>query len=165
MPIAVLRHLLFAGGLAVAGLAPFCGPVAAGETAPDGNVLPVPSVTIYPGDAISNVLIVDRTFPTNAVASRFGVVTDRAAVVGKIARRTLLPGAPIPANAVMEPRLVTNGARVKVVFSEGDLEITTYGAALQAGAAGDLVAVRNLESGLTISGVVQPDGSVRVDGG
>jgi flagella basal body P-ring formation protein FlgA len=65
----------------------------------------------------------------------------------------------------MEPRLVTNGARVKVVFSEGDLEITTYGAALQAGAAGDLVAVRNLESGLTISGVVQPDGSVRVDGG
>jgi flagella basal body P-ring formation protein FlgA len=140
-------------------------PLIAGETAPDANMLPVPSVTIYPGDVISGMLIVEREFPTNAVASRFGVATDRAMLVGKIARRTLLPGSPIPANAVMEPRLVINGARVRIVFAEGDLEIITYGAALQAGSAGDLVSVRNLESGLTISGVVQPDGSVRVDGG
>jgi flagella basal body P-ring formation protein FlgA len=37
--------------------------------------------------------------------------------------------------------------------------------ALQDGAAGDSVKVRNDDSGVTVTGVVQPDGAVRVSGG
>ena len=65
-------------------------------------------------------------------------VLDRNALVGKTARRTLLPGLPIAANAVGEPKIVTIGAMVRVVFVEGGLTITTYASALQAGVVGDV---------------------------
>ena len=57
----------------------------------------------------------------------------RTMLVGKVARRTLLPGRAIPANAIGEPRLITVGARVRVVYEEGGLNITAYGSALQPG--------------------------------
>jgi flagella basal body P-ring formation protein FlgA len=133
--------------------------------AAESNVLPVPTITIYPGDAIKNNWLVEREFPENARSARAGVIETREAVVGKIARRTLLPGAPIPWNAIMEPKAVANGAKIRIVFEEAGLAITAYGAALQSGGVGDIVSVRNLDSGLTVSGTVQSDGSVRVSGG
>jgi len=48
----------------------------------------------------------------------------------------------------MEPKTVANGAKVKMVFEEGGLTITTYGAALQSGSVGEVIR-RNLDSGLT----------------
>jgi flagellar basal body P-ring formation protein FlgA len=41
----------------------------------------------------------------------------------------------------------------------------TTGSALQDGSIGDIVRVRNDDSGVTVSGAVQPDGSVQVSGG
>src|SRR6516165_1909020 len=137
--------------------------------ASESNSMPVPALTIYPGDTIKDASIVERDFPTNfssnSSQAHSAFITERGAIIGKIARRTLLPGAPIPSNAVAEPKVVLNGAKVKLIFKEGGLMIMTYGAALQAGAAGDVVSVRNLDSGLTISGIVQPDGSIWVSGG
>jgi flagella basal body P-ring formation protein FlgA len=68
-------------------------------------------------------------------------------------------------SAVTNPRLVTNGSEVGLVYSEGGLTITTSGAALQDGGLGDIVKVRNSDSGVTVTGVVQPDGTVRIRGG
>ncbi len=133
--------------------------------AAEPTTLPVPAVTIYPGDVIRDGMIVDRDFGQNYQPSRYGVVLDRTIVVGKVARRTLLPGAPIPSGATMEPKVVTAGAKIRIVFQESGLSISTYGSALQPGAVGDIVSVRNLDSGLTISGVVQADGSIKVNGG
>jgi flagella basal body P-ring formation protein FlgA len=127
--------------------------------------LPVPAITIYPGDVIRESWIVDRDFSENPQMPRTGLIDSRQGIVGKISRRTLLPGVPIYAAAVTEPRLISNGAKVKVIYSEGGMTISTYGSALQNGGAGDLVSVRNLDSGLTISGVVQTDGTVLVGGG
>ena len=102
----------------------------------------------------------------DGVAKAAGVFAEtRSAVIGKMSRRTLLPGQAIPLAAVDNPRLVVNGAEVKLVYIEGGLTIVTVGAALQDGAAGDIVKVRNGDSGVTVSGVVQPDGAVRVSGG
>ena len=92
-------------------------------------------------------------------------VNSRSLIVGKAARLTLLPGHAIPFSGVSNRKLVSNGAEVKLVFSEGDLVIMTTGAALQDGSIGDIVRVRNDDSGVTVSGAVQPDGSVRVSGG
>ncbi len=128
------------------------------------KVLPVPTITIYPGDAIKDGWLVDRAFPPSA-PSRGDFVSERETIVGKIARRTLLPGAPIPLNAVSAPKIVVNGAKVRIVFEEGVLSISTYGAALQDGCAGEIISLRNLETGLTVSGTVQADGSVRLSGG
>jgi len=152
------RLILKALGLsaAVAFAVPGTSPLFAADL-----TLPVPGIVIYPGEPIRDGVLVDRDFSLEPIAA--GTVIDsRSALVGKVARRTLLPGRPIPVNGVAEPRVVSNGAQVKVVFQEGSLMITTYGAALQAGGVGDIIKVRNPESGIIVSGTIQADGSVRV---
>ncbi|ACK49011.1 flagella basal body P-ring formation protein FlgA [Methylocella silvestris BL2] len=132
--------------------------------AAESHALPVPAITIYPGDPIKDEWLVDRDFGATSPL-RGNVVTNRSAIIGKIARRTLLPGAPIPANVVAERKIVGNGTKVRIVFEQPGIEIATYGAALQDGALGDVISLRNIETGLTVTGVVQADGSVRVNGG
>ncbi len=121
---------------------------------------PVPAVTIYPGDVIRDQMITDADFPDAAASSAFA--SNRSMLVGKVARRTLLPGQSIPTNAIGEPKLVTVGAMVRLVYEEDGLRISTYASALQGGAAGDLISVRNMESGVTVSGIIGPDGSIHV---
>ena len=125
------------------------------------SVLPVPTVTIYPRDVIRDDMLEDRS-----IARPIGAFLEsRRALVGKAARATLLPGRPIPAGSVEDVKLVTLGAQVRIVFQQSGVSIVAFGAALQAGAAGELVRVRNADSGTVVSGVVQPDGSVRVGDG
>jgi flagella basal body P-ring formation protein FlgA len=149
-------------------LAAFCLAIGFGAIPARGEeslILPVPKLTIYPGDTIADDWLVEREFTQEFVAVRPALVDSRAAIVGKVARRTLLPGAPVPSSAVAERKLVTHGAKVRILFEDGGLSIVAFGTALQAGSAGALVQVRNLDSGVTISGTVQEDGSVRVSGG
>jgi flagella basal body P-ring formation protein FlgA len=125
---------------------------------------PTPKAVIYPGDVIRDDMLADR--PQGGVRDGAGpFVENRALVVGKIARLTLLPGHAIPFAGVSNRKLVANGAEVKLIYAEGDLLIMTTGAALQDGSIGDVVRVRNSDSGVTVSGAVQPDGSVKVGGG
>jgi flagella basal body P-ring formation protein FlgA len=124
--------------------------------------LPVPTVTIYPGDLIDAGRLTDRTF----VESQFrrGYVDSKAVLVGKVAKRTLLPDRPVAENAIGEVDLVTRGTAVQLVFQQPGLTITTYASPLQDGSAGDLIRVRNTDSGAVVVGIVQPDGTVRVGG-
>lgn len=125
---------------------------------------PSPKAVIYPGDVIRDDMLTD--LPQGGARDSGGpFVTDRAFVVGKAARLTLLPGHAIPYAGVSNRKLVANGAEVKLVYAEGGLFIVTSGAALQDGSIGDFVRVRNSDSGVTVSGSVQPDGSVKVGGG
>jgi flagella basal body P-ring formation protein FlgA len=127
------------------------------------SAIPTPKAVIYPGDVILDEMLVDAP---NAARDGSGPFVDsRSLIVGKMARLTLLPGHAIPFSGVSNRKLVSNGAEVKLVFSEGDLVIMTTGSALQDGSIGDIVRVRNDDSGVTVSGAVQPDGSVRVSGG
>jgi flagella basal body P-ring formation protein FlgA len=128
------------------------------------STLPTPRVVIYPGDIIQNDMLMDA--PADEVQGVVGTVVEtRSELIGKRAIRTLLPGRAILAIAVGNPRAVVNGAEVTLVYSEGDLKIVAAASALQDGGVGDVIKVRNIDSGLTISGTVQADGSVRVSGG
>jgi flagella basal body P-ring formation protein FlgA len=125
--------------------------------------LPVPRAAIYPGDVIGNDLLYGRPFIAHTV-TRSSVFEAREDVVGKVARRTLLPGQPIPISAVRDPYVVTQGKQALVVFQAGGLTITTYAMPLQSGGTGDVVSVRNTDSGAVIKGTVATDGTIRVDG-
>jgi flagella basal body P-ring formation protein FlgA len=125
---------------------------------------PVPATAIYPGDLIREEMIIDRAFAPNMPGSA-AFVSERPMAVGHIARRMLLPGQLIPINAVEEQKLVTRGNVVKVVIEDGALSIVTYGSSLQSGSPGALVQLRNLDTGVIIRGIVQPDGSVRIQNG
>ena len=127
-----------------------------------------PAQVIYPGDRITDAMLADlqngsgdaQNAPDDA-----GVLSERAQIVGKVAKRTLLPGQPIPAIAVEEPRAVSMGALVRLVYRQEGLNIVTNAQALQNGFIGQVVQVRNIESGIIVSGAIQADGSVLVDGG
>ena len=147
IPARVLLALALVGAAAA--------PMQAGE-----NTLPVPTVTIYPGDVVKDEILSDR--PTRTLGTRGAVFGTRDRLVGKVARRTLLPGQPIALSAVGDPKAVTAGAMAKVVYQDGVLTIATFATVLQAGAPGDLVSARNLESNRIIAGIVQADGTIRV---
>jgi flagella basal body P-ring formation protein FlgA len=137
---------------------------AAQEAGDDVATAPVPRIVIYPGDVIRDDMLMD--VPVNEVQGAVdSMARARAAVVGKMTRRTLLPGRAILPIALNNPRAVTNGAEVRLVYVDGGLTIVTSASALQDGAVGEMIKVRNVDSGLTVSGVIQADGSVRVSGG
>jgi len=138
----------------------FCGPAAADEAAH----FPVPATVIYPGDMVRDELIMDRAFAPNMPGAA-AFVSDRAALVGRTARRTLVAGQPIPLNALEDQKVVTRGNAVKVVIEEDSLSIVTYASALQSGSPGAMIQLRNLDTGVIIRGIVQPDGSVRIQNG
>ena len=123
--------------------------------------LPVPRATIYPGDTISDDQLTERAFLAHTV-TRSMVFDDRQALVGRVAKRTLLPGQPVPINAVRDAYLVNTGKASLVVYAIEGLTITTQAIALQNGVAGDIVTLRNPDSGVTIQGTVGPDGTVRL---
>ena len=134
----------------------------AGGVALAGNVdLPVPRTTIYPGDTISDDQLAERAFLAHTV-TRSMVFDDRQALVGKVAKRTLLQGQPVPVSAVRDPYLVNTGKASLVIYTTGGLTITTQAIALQNGVAGDVVTLRNPDSGVVIQGTVGPDGTVRL---
>lgn len=124
--------------------------------------LPVPRITIYPGDIISADAVDNRLF--GPAAERLPVYRSRDVLVGKVARRTLIPGKPIPINAVRDAEVIQQGKQVKLVFQAGTLTITGVGVALQSGGVGDLLTVRNVDSGATVRGTVQADGTLKLEG-
>lgn len=149
-----MKPLLLLG--IVAAMAGMCHRAAAEE-----RILPVPTVTIYPGDMISESMLKDRTFP-ETYRFRTAMVESPRVLAGKTARRTLLPGEPIPMNAVDDPKLVTRGVQTAIVFEEGALSIVGIGIPLQSGTLGETIQVKNVDSGRIITGRVQADGKIRI---
>ena len=126
-----------------------------------GDVVLIPNRVIYPGEtiepgALKQVTLILGKHRPDAVA------TTADELDGKVAKRTLLPGRYIPVTAIREAWLVEQGAAVQVYFIAGGLTISATAVTLQPGAAGDLVKVRNIDSGKIFSGTVMADGSIRV---
>jgi flagellar basal body P-ring formation protein FlgA len=149
--------LVIARGVTVALL----GLAFAGAAVGEERRLPVPAVTIRPGEVIKEEMIAERTFASNLLGVAL-FIEARPGLLGRMARRTLVPGQPIPVNAVEDSWSVARGAAVKIVVEDNGLSIVAYGSALQSGAAGTLIPVRNVDTGVIIRGIVEPDGSVRV---
>jgi flagella basal body P-ring formation protein FlgA len=124
---------------------------------------PTPKVVIYPGDVIRGDMLVDDVKPIRDSGGAY--IENRDSIVGKVARLTLLPGHAIPSAGIANRKLVVSGGEVILSYSDGGLTILTSGASLQDGSIGDLVRVRNSDTGVTVIGAVQADGSVLVGGG
>jgi flagella basal body P-ring formation protein FlgA len=125
------------------------------------RILPVPSVTIYPGDTINESMLKDQTYPEN-YRFRTAVVESPRQLIGKTVRRTLLPGEAVPLNAVDDPRVVTRGVPTPIIFQEGGLTISGVGTPLQNGTLGQSIQVKNIDSGRVIIGRVEADGRIRI---
>ena len=124
-------------------------------------VFPVPRITIYPGEVITEAMLADKAFRARDY-ERAGVAATRETLIGKVARSTLLPHVPVSLGGIREPYAVQQGQPAVVVFKSGSLIISATAVSLQSGSVGDVISLRNTDSGTTIRGLVQADGSVRV---
>ncbi|WP_420410620.1 flagellar basal body P-ring formation chaperone FlgA [Hoeflea sp.] len=120
----------------------------------------VPERTIYPGEELHSGIVreVEVTNPN----LKPGYVSVTSELLGKVTTRTLLPGRTIPMGALRDAWAVERGKTVALVFSGNGLTITAVGTPLQNAAIGDFIRVRNIESGVVVSGTVMGDGTVQV---
>lgn len=123
--------------------------------------LPVPRAVIYPGQTISSDNIQLRKFD-RAMTDRLPVVRKPEDMSGKVAQQTLLPMRLVPLNGLREPYMVVRGAPTTLVYNTPNLVITAGGLAMDSGGMGDLVQVRNLDTGRTVRGIVTGNGHVQV---
>lgn len=121
----------------------------------------IPTRVIYPGETIgADVLELAKVRKGKPATIAFA--RQPADLIGKVAKRTLLPGRFVPLASVRDAYLVQQGAPVQVIFIDGGLMISASGISLEPGAAGDVVKVRNADSGAIFSATVMADGTVRV---
>jgi len=125
------------------------------------EVVLIPNRVIYPGETIEPAALKEVKLAAGRKKPD-AVATTNEELDGKVAKRTLLPGHYIPVSAIRDAWLVEQGAPVQVFFVAGTLMISATAVTLESGSAGDLVKVRNTDSGKIFSGTVMADGTVRV---
>lgn len=116
---------------------------------------------IYPGQEVAGALLQNAEVDSSA---QYGANLAAAAqeIAGMVATRTILPGRPISWTSLRKPHLVDAGKLVRVRYSNQGLTIFLTAMPLSPGSAGDLVQVRNVDSGKQISGLVLADGTIQV---
>lgn len=90
-----------------------------------------------------------------------GALLDLAEVQGKVLARPIAAGAVLRRDQFKAPAVVTQGDQVRIVNAGPGFSISTWGRALQSGAAGQVVRVQ-VESGRVISGTAREDRLVEV---
>jgi len=120
----------------------------------------VPQRTIYPGEEIFAELVREVEVTNPNLRGGYAAVTNQ--VLGMVTTRTLLPGRTIPVAALREAWAVVRGKPASLVFNGGGLTITAIGTPLENAAVGDFIRVRNIESGVIVSGTVMDNGTIQV---
>ena len=90
------------------------------------------------------------------------VAHDPAAIIGMQVKRQLPAGAPIALADLMPPTQITRGDPVRMQLQVGALSLIGQGLALESGAAGERIRVRNISSQAVIEAEVVTPGVVRV---
>jgi flagella basal body P-ring formation protein FlgA len=145
------------------GLAPLVAALCCGLAVPAvagmGTAV-VPTHTIYPGEEISRGAIeqVDVTNPN--LAGDYARTADE--VMGMVSNRTLLPGRTILLSSLRAPYAIKRGSSVRLAFSIGNMTISAAGTPLQDASIGEVIRVRNTDSGIIVSGTVMANGTVKV---
>lgn len=89
-------------------------------------------------------------------------VTEMAALVGKSPVRGLTPNRAIESTEVQNPALVLRRTPVRMTYQTDTISIQALGTAMQDGAMGDKIKVRNDDSGLEVNARVVDRGRVEI---
>ncbi|WP_280774646.1 flagellar basal body P-ring formation chaperone FlgA [Rhizobium sp. SG_E_25_P2] len=149
------RHMLTALAAALASLA-----MVGSAKAADFGMAVVPTQIIYPGQEITENQL--TTVPVTNPNIAPGYAQKYSEVAGLVTTRTLLPNRTIMIAALREAWTVRRGDKIVLVYDNGGLKITAAGTPLNDGVVGDLIKVRNTDTGVIISGTVRPDSSILV---
>jgi flagellar basal body P-ring formation protein FlgA len=120
----------------------------------------VPTQIIYPGEQIDAKRLKTVEVTNRNLAQ--GYASDVNQVEGLVTTRTLLPGRTIMVASLKQPSAMKRGDKILLVYDNGVLRITAAGTPLADGAVGELIQVRNTDTGVILSGTIMPDRSVLV---
>lgn len=90
------------------------------------------------------------------------VARDPAMVIGMQLKQQIQAGVPIPLAELMQPTQISRGDPVRLQLQEGGLSVVGQGVALESGAAGERIRVRNVSSQAVLEAEVVRSGVVRV---
>lgn len=91
-------------------------------------------------------------------------LSDPASVIGQETRVTIYAGRPLRPGDIGPPAIVERNQIVPLIYDSAILRIETEARALARAGAGEVIRVLNLTSRSPVSGTVQVDGSVLVEG-
>lgn len=122
--------------------------------------VPTLKARMQAGDVISEEDIAWDDVP--AIRLRKSVITDAKSLIGKSPRRMISAGRPVRLDEITGPTVISKGAQVTLLFKTPTIEIKTLGEAMENGALGTVIKVRNVASKTVILGVVEAEGIVRI---
>ena len=111
------------------------------------------------GDVINGADVMIRQIRVN----RPGVFASSASeVVGRSITRNLSQGEPLPLNLVINTPIIERGKSVTILVRSGGFVVRARGEAMESGALGDTIRVRNVSSRTVVTAVVVTDDTVEV---
>lgn len=90
------------------------------------------------------------------------VVMDENKLIGMTPRRVVHAGKFVLNGMLQRPQIVGRGEPITIEFKSGSLTLTAKGRALQDGAKGDLIRVKNMNSNLTVDAIITASNQVKV---
>jgi flagellar basal body P-ring formation protein FlgA len=81
-------------------------------------------------------------------------VSNEEGLIGKQAKRSLLPLAPVREADLTSPIAVSRGSLVTMIYQNASLTLTAQGKALEDGSMGEVIRISNSKSERVIEGVV-----------
>ena len=90
------------------------------------------------------------------------IIMNKEDMIGLTPRRFAYAGKFILSGTLEKPQLVERGEKVTIAFQEGPLLLTAKGQAMQSGAKGDLIRIKNINSSRTIDAVITGENQVIV---
>jgi flagella basal body P-ring formation protein FlgA len=122
----------------------------------------VAKATLRRGESIPADAIEVRELDTTAI--REPVLREAAQALPLVPERTIAAGRPVTSGLLRAPYVVRRGLPVDLKIDAGDFSIVAGGIAVTDGAPGDRVIATNSATGARVRGVVEHDGSLRVEG-
>lgn len=122
--------------------------------------LPVLRGRMEAGEVITAQDITYRKMRADRVPSN--VITDAAHLIGRSPRRAIQGGKHVRANDVIVPQDIERNDMVTMVLNQGGLLLTTTGQALESGARGEVIGVRNMRSKRVVRGVIIGPGEIHM---
>lgn len=120
--------------------------------------VPVLKHSARAGQIIGQADVEIRDFPAQRVNA--DSIMDLSQLIGKTSLRGISPLRPIREHEIAEPALVRKNDLVKLYYHAPGIHISASGQALEDGAKGKLIAVRNVSSKKMVYGTVDNAGSV-----
>ncbi len=109
---------------------------------------------VEPGDVVMARL--------NVAALPRDISDDSSRIIGLQTNADIPPGEVFRAKSLEVPMVVTSGQRITLMVRSGGLEVTASGEALESGAMGQAIKVRNVDSKRTVVGTIIDSGLVEV---